>query len=273
MPTLTSPDGTTIAYDTTGAGPALILVDGAFCHRTFGPSPELAPLLADDFTVVTYDRRGRGDSSDTAPYAVERELEDLRALIAAVGGRAHLLGFSSGGILALRAAASGLPISGLAVYEPPLDTGRVEGHRAPADAVAQLTELVAADRPGAAVRYYLTQIMGAPAAVYYAMRLMPRWPMMKAAAPSLPHDAALFTADLGRTPRYLASIDRPTLAIGGTKSPAMLRAAVRLVADAVPGAEGRLLAGQTHRVSAPVLAPVIRDQFAKRPHHGGAASR
>jgi pimeloyl-ACP methyl ester carboxylesterase len=262
MPTLTTPDGTTIAYDTTGRGPALILVDGAFCTRTFGPSPKLAPLLADQFTVVTYDRRGRGDSSDTAPYDIERELDDLRALIEVVGGSAHLLGFSSGGILALRAAAAGLPITKLAVYEPPFDTGQVEGHRVPPDAVVQLTELIAAGRRGPAVKYFLTRIMGAPAAFYYAMRLMPMWPKMKAVASSLPHDAAIVTAEAGQQPRYLASIDQPILAVGGAKSSAMLQAAVRCVADGARRGEHRLLAGQTHNVSTKVLAPLIRDFFA-----------
>lgn len=258
--TVTSTDGTVIAYDTQGDGPALVVVDGAFCHRTFGPSPTLAPLLADHFTVYTYDRRGRGDSTDTAPYDVERELDDLRALIGATGGSAHVLGISSGGILALRAAAAGLPISKLAVYEPPLVTENGRGHRPPPDAAEQLAAMIADDRRGRAVKFYLTQIIGAPAPAYYALRLMPTWPKMKAVAPSLPHDAAVFT-ESASTDQF-ARIDVPTLAISGARSPASMRAAVVAVADAVPRAEQRVLPGQSHNVSTAALAPVVREFLA-----------
>src|SRR5437879_4691813 len=119
MNTVTSRDGTRIAYDKRGSGPALILVDGAFCYRAFGPMPKLAELLSDRFTVYNYDRRGRGDSSDTKPYAVAREVEDLAALFEAAGGSAFLYGISSGAALALRAAGNGLAVRKLAVYEPP----------------------------------------------------------------------------------------------------------------------------------------------------------
>src|SRR5262249_29137018 len=114
-----SKDGTTIAFDQLGKGPAIILVDGALCSRSFGPMPKLAPLLAQRFTVFTYDRRGRGDSGDTASYRVEREIEDIDALIAEAGGSAYVFGISSGAALVLRAAASGLAIEKLALYEPP----------------------------------------------------------------------------------------------------------------------------------------------------------
>src|SRR5262245_53932823 len=118
--TVTSRDGTTITYNRAGSGPALILVDGALCTREKGPNGPLAQQLADQFTVHWYDRRGRGDSTDTAPYAVEREIEDLAALIADAGGSAHLYGISSGGVLALEAALRGLPVEKLALYEAPL---------------------------------------------------------------------------------------------------------------------------------------------------------
>src|SRR5688572_15000386 len=119
MNTAHSADGTAIAYETSGHGPPLILVDGALCYREMGPSRAVAKALSERFTVITYDRRGRGESGDTAPYFVERELEDLEALIAAAGGSAYVCGFSSGAVLALDAAARGLPISALALYEPP----------------------------------------------------------------------------------------------------------------------------------------------------------
>src|SRR5437868_4057987 len=151
MKSVVSKDGTTIAYDQVGQGPAVILVDGAFGSRTFGPMPQLAPLLASDFTVFTYDRRGRGDSGDTAPYAVEREIDDLDALIKAAGGSALVCAISSGAVLALDAAAHGASITKLAVYEPPVV---VDNSRAPMldDYVARFNELVAAGRRGDAAK-------------------------------------------------------------------------------------------------------------------------
>src|SRR6266540_5342672 len=128
MNTLHSSDGTAIAYEIAGHGPALILVDGALCHRAMGPSGPLAKLLAERFTVLTYDRRGRGDSGDADPYSVHREVEDLAALIEAAGGSAHLYGISSGAVLALEATAQGLPVESLALYEPPFI---VDDSRAP----------------------------------------------------------------------------------------------------------------------------------------------
>lgn len=145
MHTVTSRDGTAIAFDRSGEGPAVILVDGAFCSRAFGPAPKLAPLLAGDFTVIAYDRRGRGDSGDTKPYAVEREIEDLDVLIQEARGSAHVVGFSSGAVLALKAA-SGLGITKLALWEPPFVAVSESGHRAPADSVARLTGMIADDR-------------------------------------------------------------------------------------------------------------------------------
>ena len=119
MKKVISKDGTAIAYDKAGNGPLVILVDGALCSRAFGPMPKLAKLLTNDFTVITYDRRGRNESTDTKPYAVEREIEDIGALINDNGGPAFVVGFSSGAALALAAAAHGLNISKLALYEPP----------------------------------------------------------------------------------------------------------------------------------------------------------
>ena len=141
-----SKDGTTIAYERSGKGPALILVDGALCSRAFGPSPKLAPLLARHFTVFAYDRRGRGQSGDTPPYSPSREVEDIAALLAAAGGSASLLGLSSGGALALEAAASGLPVTRVVAYEPPyLDDS---GQRGGTAYEGRLTRLVAEGNRG-----------------------------------------------------------------------------------------------------------------------------
>jgi pimeloyl-ACP methyl ester carboxylesterase len=258
--TVTSRDGATIAYDRTGAGPPVIPVDGAFCSRAFGPMPKLAPLLAGDFTVIHYDRRGRGDSGDPKPYAVEREVEDLDAAIRAAGGSARVLGISSRAVLALKAAASGLPVAKLAIYEPPFVAVSDSGHRAPADSVERLARMIADGRRGEAVKYYLTQVIGAPRAMYYGLRLTPTWQKMKAVAPSLPHDAAVM-GDFLPLSEELASFGVPTLVLGGEKSPVALREAVRAAADAIPGARRRMLEGQPHNVSVKVLAPVLSEFF------------
>ena len=262
MDTVISRDGTSIAYEQVGQGPPLILVDGAFCSRAFGPMPKLAPLLARHFTVIFYDRRGRGDSGDTAPYAVAREVDDLDALIRRAGGSAQVLGISSGAILALEAAASSLPIARLALYEPPFVATGDADHRVPPDSVAHLTRLIAADRRDAAVKFYLTRFMGAPRIAYYGMRLMPQWPKMRAVAPSLPYDATI-VGD-ARPPRErLATVAVPTLVIGGAKSPAGLRAAVHAAVDVIPGAQLHVLPGQTHNVAVTALAPVVTAYFAR----------
>src|SRR5437762_12842989 len=161
MNSVRSRDGTTIAYDRLGTGPAVILVDGAFCSRSFGPMPKLAPVLARDFTVFMYDRRGRGDSGDTARYAVEREIEDLDALIREAGGWAFVFAISSGAALALEAAASRLNVKKLALYEPPFMVGN-PAHVLPVDHQTQLVRLIAEGRRGDAVKYYMTDIIAMP---------------------------------------------------------------------------------------------------------------
>src|SRR6267378_6662652 len=150
-----SRDGTTIAYDRLGSGrgPPVILVDGAFCSRAFGPMPKLAPLLARDFTVFMYDRRGRGASGDTAPYAVKREIDDIDALIREAGGSAFVYAISSGAALALEAAATGLSITKLALYEAPFMVG-TPAHRPPVNHHAHLVQLIAEGRRGDAVGFY-----------------------------------------------------------------------------------------------------------------------
>src|SRR5215211_2177358 len=179
--TVRSTDGTTIAFDRLGSGPPLILVGGAFSRRSFRKLVELAELLARDFTVINYDRRGRGDSGDTPPYAVEREIEDVQALIAAAGGSASVWGWSSGGALALRAAASGVRFERIAVYEPPFVVDR-SGHVPPADLAVRLERLVAARRRAATVRLFMTEGMGLPRVFVGLMRLTPFWSQLKATA-------------------------------------------------------------------------------------------
>ncbi len=180
MEKVVSNDGTTLAFDQSGEGPAIILVVGAFNDRATGAP--LARFLERHFTVFNYDRRGRGESGDTAPYAIEREIEDLDALIAQAGGSAFVFGYSSGATLALRAAAHGLAISRLALYDPP-PSGSRAGQIAP-----QLAELIAADRRGDAVELFQTEAVGIPAAVVAQLRNAPFRPYLEKMAHTLVYE-------------------------------------------------------------------------------------
>lgn len=256
-----SRDGTPIAYERSGQGPALILVDGALCSRGFGTSPKLAPLLAMRFDVVTYDRRGRGESGDTLPYGREREVEDIAALVQAVGAPAFLLGLSSGAALALQAAATLGPASirKVAAYEPPYvqENGQPSG----ADHEAQLAKLIAASDRGGAVRYFMRSMVGVPAPAVFLMRLMPWiWRKLKAVAHTLPYDAAVMDGFQVPVER-LATIAVPTLVMHGGKTDARLVRAARSVAEAIPGARHQVLPGQTHNVSPSVLVPAVAAHF------------
>ena len=255
MTHVVSKDGTRIAYERSGSGPALILVDGALCSRAFGPTAKLAPLLAGSFTVYRYDRRGRGESGDTLPYSPSREVEDLAALIAEAGGRASLLGLSSGGALSLEAAVSGLNVERVIAYEPPYVDESPTSPPAPAPAAKKvahedrLKHLLAAGDRGGAVDYFMRDMVGAPAIVPVMMRLMPWvWSKLKRVAHTLPYDAAVMSGF--RVPRArFASIDRPVLVMNGTKTDARLKAAARVLAAAVPGAQYVELERQTHNVA------------------------
>ncbi len=260
MSQVRSRDGTTIAYDRLGAGPPVILVDGAFCSRAFGPMPKLAPRLARDFTVFMYDRRGRGDSGDTAPYAVEREIEDLDALIREAGGSAFVHAISSGAALALEAAASGRSITKLALYEPPFMVG-TPAHLPPVNHHAQLVRLVAEGRRGDAVTFYMKDIIGMPGWLVAVFRFLPMWSRLKAVAPSLPYDSAIM-GDFALPVRRAAALTMPTLVISGDKSMPVLRDAARRLSEVIPGSELRTLPGQTHNVAAAALAPVLKEFFA-----------
>lgn len=210
-----SGDGTRIEYERLGQGPALILVDGAMCSRAFGPMPKLAPLLARQFTVFMYDRRGRGGSGDTQPYTRERELEDLAALMEAAGGSAALLGLSSGAALALEAAAGGLPVTRVAAYEPPYvyQQSGVDGP----DHLAALQRMLANNERGNMVTYFMKDMVNVPGFVVVMMRVMFwMWPKLKAVAHTLPYDTIIM--DGFRVPSArLARISVPTLLMHGGK--------------------------------------------------------
>jgi pimeloyl-ACP methyl ester carboxylesterase len=258
MSTLTSPDGTTIAYDRTGDGPAVVLVDGAMCYRDNGPMRPLAALLKEHFTVYAYDRRGRGHSGDTPPYAVEREIEDLTALIAEAGGDVHLYGISSGAALCLATAAAGAPVARIACYEPPFLTDTTGG--APKrEYTARLRDLLAAGRRGDAAALFMTYV-GMPEQVVSGMRGQPFWPVFEAIAPTLAYDDEVLGD--GSVPRdVLGKLTVPVLYVDGGASPEPLRAAARGAADATPGARHVTLDGQTHDVAPQALAPVLVEFF------------
>jgi pimeloyl-ACP methyl ester carboxylesterase len=252
--TVQSSDGTTIAFERSGDGPPIILVVGAFNDRSTGEP--LAKFLASHFTVVTYDRRGRGDSGDTPPYAIDREVEDLDALIAEAGGSASVFGYSSGALLSLKAAKRGRAITKLALYEPPFMV--LDGRPGPSvDHSARLVELIAAGRRGDAVEYFQKEIVGIPAEVVAQLRHAPFRPALEAIAPSLVYDATILSDP--ELPTDLASISIRTLVVDGADSPAELRAAARAVASGLPDAQHRSLPGQTHDLVPEVLGPVLSE--------------
>jgi pimeloyl-ACP methyl ester carboxylesterase len=263
MSKVISADGTSIAYTRAGQGPAVILVDGAMSYRGQSINTDLATALAASFTVYTYDRRGRGESGDTRPFAPEREIEDLAALVAEAGDAVRLYGTSSGAAVALAAVESGVPVERLALYEPPFI---VDGSRPPIpdDYVRRLDEMVAEGRGADAIRYFMRRGVGLPAVVVAMMRFMPAWSTLKAVAHTLPYDTA-FVAPYERGTPYpassWASVKVPTLVMDGGKSQAWIRNAARSLAELLPNAEHRTLEGQTHIVKPAALAPVLEGFF------------
>jgi pimeloyl-ACP methyl ester carboxylesterase len=256
-----SKDGTTIAYDQTGKGPAVILVDGAMCYRNFGPMGTLAKLLAPHFAVTYYDRRGRGESSDTKPYSVEREVEDIDALINQAGGSAFVFGTSSGGALALEAAIMlGNKAKKLAIYEAPYDSDNA-ARQAYRDYRKQLDGLLGANRRGDAVVLFM-KLAGTPAEMINGMRQSPGWPGMEAVAPTLAYDAATLGDDRAVPIKRAAAVAAPTLVMNGSVVPFMETSATAL-AKAIPHAQHKTLQGQSHDVNLEVLAPVLVEFFSK----------
>lgn len=265
MSTVTSRDGTTIAYDRLGSGPPLILVDGALCHRGMGPMPALARQLAGQFTVIVYDRRGRGESGNNLPWSRDREIDDIAALITAAGGSASLAGVSSGAVLALDAAARGLPVPKVAVYEPPLivDASRTP---VPDDFIPGLERLAAEGNRNEIVKRFM-RIVGAPAFVVAVMRFFPNWPKLAAVAHTVPYDMTLLQGlQAGHPlPRHRwAAVRSPCLVLDGGKSPAWMRNGNKALADILPRSAYRTLPGQTHMVKVEVLAPALIDFLAQR---------
>lgn len=261
MANVISKDGTKIAFSRVGSGPALIVVDGALCYRQLGPSQGLAKLLADNFTVYTYDRRGRGESGDMQPYNSAREVEDIGALIDAAGGQAALFGQSSGGALVLEAADKlSSKVTRFAMYEDPffVDDSRPA---LPPDFVARMQANLAQGRPAEAVKMFM-KLVGTPSLMVAIMPLMPMWKQLTAVSHTLPYDFA-FMAEFqqGRAlPKdRWPHATQPALAAVGSKSPAWMQHAMEQVAATVPNAEKAVLPGQNHMVKSEVLAPVLTE--------------
>jgi len=235
-----SKDGTRIVYDKVGRGPALILVAGAFSYRKFPGQVQLANRLSEHFTVYNYDRRGRGDSGDTPPYEVAREIEDLQAMIEEAGGSAYVWGLSSGAVLALLAAAGGAGITKLALHEPPFVVEAAD-RKPPEDFLRHVTELIAASRRAEAIKYFMTEGMGAPSFVVSLMRIMPGvWSRLMAVAHTLPYDAALLDGYMDGKPlssEMWGTVAMPTLVLEGTESPSGLRHGAQALASVLPHAQ------------------------------------
>jgi pimeloyl-ACP methyl ester carboxylesterase len=257
MSHVTSKDGTRIGYDRQGEGAPVVLVGGAFQYRAFDPrTQELAKLLAESFTVYNYDRRGRGESGDTQPYAVRREIEDLEAVIAAAGDGAYVFAMSSGAVLALRAVAAGLPVSKLAIYEPPfiVDDSRP---RVPDGLAEKLSELASAGRPGDAVELFVTAAVALPEEVVAQLRQAPIWSGFEAVAHTLVYDTSI----MGDYLVPAAWVAVPMLVGEGGASLPWMRNAAAAVADALPNARLHTIEGQQHDVAPDLLAPVLTDFF------------
>jgi pimeloyl-ACP methyl ester carboxylesterase len=251
MEKVRSADGTIIAREQSGAGPALVLVSGAFSDRT--STEAAADVFGDRFTVHRYDRRGRGDSGDTAPYAVQREIEDLAAIIDAAGGQAFVFGHSSGAALALEAAAAGVPARSVAAYEPPYTPGPT------AEFADELADLAASGRESEAAERFLA-LTGLPPPVLEQMKSGPYWAGMLQFARTLPYDVRLCNG--GSVPAdRLAGITVPVLALAGADSADWAGAAASAICSAVPDSRSRVLAGQSHNAAPEVLAPVLEEFF------------
>jgi pimeloyl-ACP methyl ester carboxylesterase len=266
-----SKDGTPIAVDILGNGPALVLVDGAMCSRGFGPMPALAKELASRFTVYHYDRRGRGDSGNGVSYDVQREIEDLDAVIQKAGGSAMVFGISSGAALACEAARQLRGIRRLALYEAPYVVDHTHEPLPPAF-IADTKALVAANRRGDAVKKFMRYV-GTPGFAVVIMSLLPMWKKLTRIAHTLSNDLEIIAPHHQSQPlpkdKWLA-VTVPTLVMDGGKSPQWMRNAMRAWADVLPNSVHQTLAGQTHMVKQDVLAPALVNFFALAPEAAAA---
>lgn len=265
MSYVTSRDGTRIAYSAVGSGPALILVDGAMCFRASGPMGPIADALSADFTVYTYDRRGRGESGDTPPHSVDREVEDIAALVAEAGGQAFVFGISSGAALALEAANRNAGIARLALYEAPFVVDDTE-EPLPDDFRHRLERSVAEGRRGAAVKLFMKRVR-VPGPMIFVMQFTGMWKTLTGIAHTLPYDIAL-VEDHSRGKPLPASAwtnaTMPTLVMDGGKSPRWMRNSQAQIARVLADARHQTLPGQTHMVKTEAIAPALASFFKER---------
>jgi pimeloyl-ACP methyl ester carboxylesterase len=256
-----SADGTLIAYDQLGQGPAVILVGGALEQRALDTATaQLAPVLAQHFTVFHYDRRGRGDSTDTLPFAVEREIEDIEALINEAGGSAAVYGISSGAALAMEAAIKlGHKVRKLAMYEAPYNSD-VSARRAWGEYRKKLAERLSAGRRDDAVGLFLL-LTGMPPEHLAGMRHHPLWPMFEAVGQTLAYDAAALGEDGSVPTEKAARVAVPALIMNGSQTFPFMEVTAVALAKAIPNARYRILEGQSHEVAAEAIAPVLEEFF------------
>ena len=256
MDTVTARDGTAIAFDRLGEGPPVVLVCGGSTDRMANAG--LAAELAGDHAVFNYDRRGRGDSGDTLPYAIEREVEDIAAVIAEAGGAANLYGTSSGAGLAMHAAAAGLPVTRLALWEPPYSvSGRPD---LPADTASVYRELVEAGRRGDAIEYFMSKVVGLPPEFVAGARQAPWWAQQEALAHTLAYDATVM-GDYTLPTGIAKAIAVPTLIVVGGASFGFMAETADALAKLIPNAHRATLEGQQHNVDPTALAPVLHRFF------------
>jgi pimeloyl-ACP methyl ester carboxylesterase len=264
MNVATSRDGTAIAYDKTGSGPAVILVAGALCARLSWSGPKLATLLAPHFTVINYDRRGRGDSGDTKPYSVDREIEDIDAVLDRAGGSAYLYGHSSGAVLGMEAALSlgGDRVGKLAMYEPACNDA-ADARQAWSRYTEQLQEYLSGDRRGDAVALFMRST-GVPNSEIDGLRRAPAWPALEALAPTLAYDHVhILGRDASVPTARAAQVTVPALVMSGGASYPFMHDTARTLSRAMPSAELRTLEGQTHAPDVEVLAEVLVEFFSR----------
>ncbi|MFA5943418.1 MAG: alpha/beta hydrolase [Candidatus Thermoplasmatota archaeon] len=258
---VTSKDGTQIGYDKLGQGPPLVIVNGALSVRTFVFARKMAEAIAQQFTVYNYDRRGRGDSSDTQPYSVQREVEDVAAVCKAAGGKPLVVGFSSGAALAIEAAASGVPMAGLFAYEPPY-VGVDPADKTDPEFRQKLDTFIAAGKRDEAVAFFMRTV-GVPGFGVAIMKLLPMWKVMRGVAHTLPYDARVM--DGFKLPdNRLALVKIPTVLAAGAKTTPALKAGVLAASNAVPKARHVLVPKANHGIKPAALVPVLVDLYA--PH-------
>jgi pimeloyl-ACP methyl ester carboxylesterase len=262
MLTVTSADGTRIAYDRYGDGPAVILISGALGYRKFKKFEQIATALSEHCTVINYDRRGRGDSGEAGPVSVQREVDDVAALIESVGGRASLWGWSSGGAVALRAAAADIGVEKLAVYETPFKTDPEAKYPAD-DYGARLEQIVAAGDHAGAAKHFMRNAVGIPGPMVAMMSVLPMFRRFAVNGLTLTFDyAALGDHNMHGSPLQAeewATVSCPTLVAYGAKTVAGLKHASRALADVLPNATLHELPGQNHNVSPSAIVPLLAE--------------